>query len=75
MWYKICYIKWKTKGDKIIMGEKLVLEVFYDVEEDGYSWKFHHKLNAFLVLGIIDVVKEELIEEIRDATKERYGEE
>ena len=54
-------------------SEKIVLEVQYDIEKGGYSWDYPHRLNAFLLVGILEAVKEDLLREIRQATDDRYG--
>ena len=54
-------------------SQKLVLEVFYDVEKDIHCWKFHHKLNSFLMIGILELVIDDLIQGINEATDEKFG--
>lgn len=50
-------------------SDKLVLEVYYDIKEGTYRWNYPHRLNAFMLIGILGCVKDDLIYEIREASE------
>lgn len=52
----------------------MVLEVFYNFKEGTHEWNFYHKLNSFLLVGLLEAIKDDLIQDIRQATDEKFGE-